>query len=315
MTLKNNDTQSNQTPVLADVSIEPSNREPIALCADQDVCTSTGLCTGEADIDAGSFDPDGDPLTLVSTPASPYPLGDTAVALSVSDGTAAPVTCGATVTVRDCEPPAIACVGAQTVECTGDGAAPAVVSASATDNCDAVAATCAPPSGSFRLGTTPVVCASTDDAGNTASCTTSVTVQDTTPPVVSGALNAGVLWPPNHKHRRVNLADCGITVMDACMGPMNLAQAGAAITCVTSDEPPDSTGDGSTPADIVIVGATAVDLLAERKGNGDGRVYRIGFTVGDGQGNPMSATCTVGVPHSQNGGAPVDSGVQYTVCR
>ena len=81
------------------------------------------------------------------------------------------------------------------------------------------------------------------------------------------------------------------------------------ITGVTQDEPVDATGDGATAPDAE-AGTTPneVQLRAERKGDGDGRVYRIAFTLSDGKGGTCSGFVTVGVPHDQgNGLAPVDS--------
>jgi hypothetical protein len=54
-------------------------------------------------VDNGSFDPDGDPITLILEPPGPYPNGMTAVILIVSDGFLAD-SCTATITV-DCEAP------------------------------------------------------------------------------------------------------------------------------------------------------------------------------------------------------------------
>ncbi len=53
--------------------------------------------------------------------------------------------------------------------------------------------------------------------------------------------------------------------------------------------------------------STKITFRSERDGNGDGRVYRIAFTVSDGRGGSCSGTVTVGVPHDQSGPAPVDS--------
>jgi hypothetical protein len=56
-----------------------------------------GTATGS--IDNGSSDPDGDPLTLVQSPAGPYPVGVTTVLLTVTDPKGAASQATATVTV------------------------------------------------------------------------------------------------------------------------------------------------------------------------------------------------------------------------
>lgn len=55
-----------------------------------------------------------------------------------------------------------------------------------------------------------------------------------------------------------------------------------------------------------------VDVRAERAGNGNGRVYTIHYTVTDDANNTTDHTCSVGVPHSQNGSPAVDDGPQTT---
>jgi hypothetical protein len=95
-------TPSFSVPVTADV-----NLAPVALCADAVVDTGPEDCVAHASIDAGSYDPDGGPVTRSQSPASPYPLGDTLVTLTVTDETGLTDTCQATVTVVDTTPPEI----------------------------------------------------------------------------------------------------------------------------------------------------------------------------------------------------------------
>src|SRR5207302_159205 len=72
-------------------------------------------------------------------------------------------------------------------EATGPGGAVVHFSAGVTDDLDpAVTVSCSPPSGSlFPLGATAVTCTATDAAGNTATNSFMVTVQDTTPPTIT----------------------------------------------------------------------------------------------------------------------------------
>jgi hypothetical protein len=70
---------------------------------------------------------------------------------------------------------------------TGPGGATATFSATATDGVDGTRpVTCLPASGTtFALGVTTVTCTATDAHGNAASGTFTVTVQDTTPPMLT----------------------------------------------------------------------------------------------------------------------------------
>lgn len=289
---------------------EPENQPPVALCGDGEACNSPGQCNGVATIDVGSSDPDGDPLTITQAPPPPYPVGTTPVTLSVSDGTET-ATCAAEVTISDCEDPAIACPPPVTLECAGNGCAPYTPGgATATDNCG-IAGQNGPGAQCFPLGTTSLGYDAHDAAGNAASCQSAVTVVDTQPPVVTVGPSPA-LAPPNHKYHTVSLADCGVSIIDACQGPLPVEPPNASITCVSSDEPDDDTGDGSSVDDIVILDPTHVKLRAERKGNGDGRVYNINFTTFDAAGNPTPGTCTVDVMKGNH--VAIDSGPAQTVC-
>ncbi|HUO86525.1 MAG TPA: proprotein convertase P-domain-containing protein, partial [Thermoanaerobaculia bacterium] len=62
-----------------------TNQAPVAACQDVTVEADATSCTAAASVDAGSADPDGDPLTLTQDPPGPYGLGDTPVTLTASD--------------------------------------------------------------------------------------------------------------------------------------------------------------------------------------------------------------------------------------
>ena len=111
--------------------------------------------------------------------------GTTNVTLTVTDDKGASDSCTAVVTVVDAEAPVITCPAPQTLECTGPGGATATFSATATDNCGFASTSCPASGSTFPLGTTATSCSATDDSNNTSGCTSTVTVVDTTKPVVS----------------------------------------------------------------------------------------------------------------------------------
>ena len=82
------------------------NQVPVAKA--KNVTVSAGAdCTANASIDDGSFDADGQPLTITQSPAGPYPLGTTTVLLTVTDPFGATSQATATVTVVDTTPPTV----------------------------------------------------------------------------------------------------------------------------------------------------------------------------------------------------------------
>lgn len=144
-----------------------------------------------------------------------------------------------------------------------------------------------------------------DAASGTTVCTATLEITDDAAPEVE---TVGIgLWPPNHKYHEITLDDCIDEIVE-CDPNWE-----ARIIAVSSDEPIDTTGDGHTEADIVVVDAQTVSLRSERRGNSNGRVYNIDFEVEDGSGNIGAATCRVAVVHDQSGASAIDDGPAYTV--
>jgi hypothetical protein len=93
---------SNYTLTVSGVCIgqcQGGNRPPVALCKNVTVQAGAG-CAANASINNGSFDPDGDPITITQTPAGPYPVGTTNVVLTVTDSNGLSSQCSSTVTVQ-----------------------------------------------------------------------------------------------------------------------------------------------------------------------------------------------------------------------
>jgi hypothetical protein len=110
----------------------------------------------------------------VSSRRPPFPVGN----YSIICDTDAPSRFTLLLTVRDTEPPHIACpVGITTTATNGSSAVVTYPPITATDNCQATVA-CTPPTGStFQVGVTTVNCVATDSSNNMANCAFSVTVK------------------------------------------------------------------------------------------------------------------------------------------
>jgi hypothetical protein len=143
--------------------------------------------------------------------------------------------------------------------------------------------------GDLPLGVDPILLAVTDSNGQTATDPLTVTVQDTTPPVIRSVVaNPNSSWPPNHKMFPVHLS---LDASDAC-DPNFVCH----VVSVTGNE--------GTPADWEIVGPADVMLRSERLGNGGERIYTILIQCTDASGNASTRAVTVTIAHDQGKSNP-----------
>jgi hypothetical protein len=138
-------------------------------------------------------------LVRTAGPASGsvFPVGVTTVTHVVTDAAGRTASCSFTVTVVDAEDPTITCPSNITVNnATGTcGATVNYTTPTFSDNCPGatINRTAGPASGStFPVGVTTVTHQVTDASGNTASCSFTVTVNDTENPVISCPANITV---------------------------------------------------------------------------------------------------------------------------
>ncbi|MFL6216148.1 MAG: HYR domain-containing protein [Blastocatellia bacterium] len=271
------------------------NQVPVAQCKNVTVSADAN-CVANASVNDGSFDADGDALTITQSPSGPYQKGTTSVLLTVRDPRGATSQCTATVTVVDTTPPSITCPG-NIVQNTDPGLCSARVSYSSpvvSDNCPGVGApSCSPPSGSvFAKGTTSVNCSVADASGNTATCSFTVKVEDHEKPVVTSNLQLTQLWQPDHTMRVVGLT---ASATDNCDSNLTLV---VKVYGDENDEEPVGDGNFSPDANNLAVGS--LRLRAERNGGRDGRVYLVVVTATDSSGNVGRSVKTVTVPLSQS---------------
>lgn len=150
------------------------------------------------------------------------------------------------------------------------------------------------PTGVFPTGDTLVGLTATTETDSGDDSAT-ITVEDTTPPVVRARAEPHFLWPPNHELREVTVR---LRIRDACTSADDFE---VELIGATSNEPDDSSGDGHTRDDIQDADTGTDDrqvlLRAERKGNGNGRIYTLTYRVTDPAGNETEVEATVHVPH------------------
>ncbi len=173
------------------IDIDP----PTIACPDSvtvgtnDGCTATGVALGNP------ITSDNCAVASVTNNAPTiFPLGNTSVIWTVTDTAGLTATCTQSVTVIDIDPPTITCPDGVTVG-TNDGCTATDVSLGnpiTSDNCAVASVTNNAPT-IFPLGNTSVIWTVTDTAGLTATCTQSVTVNDTDPPTIMCSPDIGPL--------------------------------------------------------------------------------------------------------------------------
>ena len=177
------DTTGNQGDCDSIIRVEDTTA-PTITCPDD----ITAECTGEssAPVTPGAASGDdvcGDVSVSSHDPGS-FPLGTAPLTYTATDGVGLTASCMSNIVVEDSTPPSILCPAPATIECTGNQSAPFTPApASATDICAGVTVS-NPAAGSFGLGTTALNYSAIDEVGLTASCTSTVTVVDTTKPSV-----------------------------------------------------------------------------------------------------------------------------------
>jgi hypothetical protein len=249
---------------------------------------------------------------VVTGSVNPNVVGSYFLTYAVSDGTNS-ASKTRTVNVVDTMAPTITLNGANpmTVECHTSFTDPG---ATASDACKGNLTGSIVVTGSVNPNVvgTYVRTYTVSDGAHTVSTTRTVTVVDTTAPVITLNGHSPSLWPPNHEYQKFHVRDFVTRVSDSCSSCPGVSAV--VIAKVTSDESEYGHGDGNTLRDIVIKpNCRTVKLRAERQEGGNGRVYTITFKVRDAAGNTATATAKVTVRKNQGSGPAVDDGPHYTV--
>lgn len=146
------------------------------------------------------------------------------------------------------------------------------------------------------LGSEAYVLRVIDAFAQTDEDTTTVTVVDTVPPVLSCALSVPVIEPTNRSMVNVGLM---ATARDACEGQ----RLPLGVSVFTDENGESPTGQRSTSPDAVRPGVGTLRLRGERNRDGDGRVYLVVVDAIDSSGNRGVDCCTAVVPYSRSADA------------
>jgi hypothetical protein len=199
-----------------------------------------------------------------------FPLGATTVTCSATDQHGNAGGGSFTVTVRDTTAPELSLAN-QKEEATGPGGAAVSFPASAKDLVDGtLPVTCSAQSGdTFPLGTTTVSCSATDKAGNKASDSFTVTVVDTTPPVLTLADTTVEATGPDgalvtYSATAKDAVDGAVPVSCTPASGTRFALGTTPVSCSASDSRHNFSRDGfdvyvvdTTPPELILTDTTA----------------------------------------------------------
>ena len=277
--------------VPADTTVEATSANGAAVTYD--------AATAEDDVD-GSLTP-----TCSKASGSIFPLGTTEITCSATDKAGNVGDSSFTVIVEDTTAPAVTVPASIAKEATSAAGATATYSASASDKVDgSITATCEPASGStFALGSTTVICSATDSAGNTGTDSFTVTVSDTTAPIVN--VPAGeVAEATGPSGARVGYGD--VSAADIVDGPLNPSCSQASdtvfplgrteVTCTAIDAAGNK-GIGSFTVEVADTTAPEVRapanlVVGNTSSTGADNVVYTGARADDVVSGSVPATCT-----------------------
>jgi probable HAF family extracellular repeat protein len=284
------------------LDLAAANSAPVANAGANQVveCASQAMLDGSA-----SSDPDGDALTFLwsldgavlgtnATLTVSLPLGTNVVTLQVTDPCGASAQATVTVRVVDTLPPVVSCPPSASAAAGADCQAPVpnlVAQTQAYDVCAGNALVLAQdpaPGTPVGLGQHTVTVTATDPSGNSASCQSTFTVADVTPPSIqSVTATPNVLYPPNHQMVPVTVS---VSAADNCDPAPS-----SSIVSVSCSEPP-------APGDIQVTGPLTVNLAASKNAGGATRLYTIVVQCRDASGNQATSSVVVTVPSNNGGG-------------
>ena len=271
---------------------------------------------------------------------STFGLGATTVNCSATDKAGNKATGSFKVTVGDTTAPILSLPGDKMEEATGASGATVSYSASATDTVDGtVSVNCSPASGStFPLGATTVDCSATDAAGNKATGSFKVTVQDTTAPELTlpkgvskeatGPNGAVVTFEASAK----DIVDSTVSVSCAPASGTTFALGATTVNCsatdaagnkatgsfgvsVTDTTPPAVTVPANKTVEATGPSGATVTYSASAKDIVDGDIANVtclpasGSTFGFGK---TSVTCSAFDSRNNTGSSSFDVTVQDT---
>lgn len=205
---------------------------------------------------------DGSVAVINDAPAF-FPVGITTVTYTSTDSAGNKAVATQTVTVTDTTAPVISAPANVTIEATANTTAVAIGTASATDLVDGTVAVANNAPTAYPVGVTTVTYSATDAAGNSSTAVQTITVTDTTPPVIQ-VQNSAVTVEAASPSMAVDLGIVTASdIVDGTITPSSDAPATFAlgVTTVTWTAT-DAAGNGSTATQLVTVQDTTPPAIS-----------------------------------------------------
>ncbi|HEU4999424.1 MAG TPA: HYR domain-containing protein [Lapillicoccus sp.] len=241
------------------------------------------------------------PVSCTPPSGSLFALGSTTVSCSASDSAGRVAAGTFTVVVQDTTGPVLTVPADRTVSATGPDGAVVTFETSATDAVSGVGpVTCAPQSGAtFPLGATLVTCTAEDAVGNTTSKSFTITVQDTTDPVLE--IPVARVLEANGSGTVVDFAvratdDVTANPLVVCTPPSGstLPLGMTTVSCTATDEAGNA-ASGSFPVTVVDTTGPSLSVpigtLAQATSSA-GAAVAYTVTATDLVDGPVPVTCT-----------------------
>ena len=195
------DTANNFAPAAGpSATFTVDNTAPTIICPTNVIASANAGCNATNVVLGSPVASDTNGVASITNNApSTYPVGTNIVTWTVRDNVGLTNTCTQLVIVRDTQPPTLFCSSNITINATGYCPVTVAFSVTATDNCGLTNLVVTPATGSlFPVGTNLVKALAQDGAGNSNTCSFTVTVLGGAPPQLRMALhgtNAVVSWP------------------------------------------------------------------------------------------------------------------------
>jgi len=165
---------------------------PVVIAPDSLSVDATGATTMVDPGTATATDAVDGVLTATPDNSGPYPLGNTTVTWSATDSNGNTATATQLITITDTGPPVVTPPANIATEATGPATPIDPGAAGAIDAVDGTLVAVADKSGPYPVGITTVIWSATDTAGNTGTATQTITINDTSGPVVAAPANMSI---------------------------------------------------------------------------------------------------------------------------